>query len=227
MIVAAQQRAGLEGRLQQLDEYRQLLARYTDSEGARAALEEERADLTDALAQHERLSERSEQLLADLEARFLDYLQRLHVSLSDLPLTAAINRTTYLPEVTGRPFDELSSQGLTVLVNVAHALAHHTVSLDHDLPLPSLLVLDGLSNNVGHEGFDLARRDDTYRLLMEEVARYEGRLQVIALDNDVPEFALDAVAVTLTPEERLVRVGDRGNNEPDDDESVGETAEPG
>lgn len=228
MIVAAQQRAGLEGRLQQLDEYRQLLARYTDSEGARAALEEERADLTDALAQHERLSDRSEQLLADLEARFLDYLQRLHVSLSDLPLTAAISRTTYLPEVTGRPFDELSSQGLTVLVNVAHALAHHTVSLDHDLPLPSLLVLDGLSNNVGHEGFDLARRDDTYRLLMEEVARYEGRLQVIALDNDVPEFALDAVAVTLTPEDRLVRVGDRGNNEPDDDdESIGETTEPG
>lgn len=228
MIVAAQQRAGLEGRLQQLGEYRQLLARYTDSEGARAALEEERADLMDALAQHERLSDRSEQLLVDLEARFLDYLQRLHVSLSDLPLTAAINRTTYLPEVTGRPFDELSSQGLTVLVNVAHALAHHTVSLDYDLPLPSLLVLDGLSNNVGHEGFDLARRDDTYRLLMEEVARYEGRLQVIALDNDVPDFALDVVAVTLTPEDRLVRVGDGSIDEPDadlDGEAIDESSE--
>lgn len=205
MVVEARQRAGLEGRLQQLAEYRQLLARYTDSEGQRVALEEERADLMDALAQHERLSDRSEQLLLDLEARFLDYLQRLHVSLSDLPLTAAINRTTYLPEVTGRPFDELSSQGLTVLVNVAHALAHHTVSLDHNLPLPSLLVLDGLSNNVGHEGFDLARRDDTYRLLMEEVEKYSGRLQVIALDNDVPEFAVEAVAATLTPEDRLVR----------------------
>lgn len=56
---------------------------------------------------------------------------------------------------------------------------------------------------------------------------YARAVAVIALDNDVPEFALDAVAVTLTPEERLVRVGDRGNNEPDDDESVGETAEPG
>lgn len=205
LVVAAGRRAGLEARLLQLTEYRQLLVRYTDVEGQRAALEEERADLVDALAQQDRRGARSEELITALEARFLEYLERLHVSLSDLPLTAGINRTTYLPVVTGRPFDELSSQGLTVLVNVAHALAHHTVSLDNDLPLPSLLVLDGLSNNVGHEGFDLERRDDTYRLLMDEVARYGGRLQVIALDNDVPDFADSAVVLTLAPDDRLVR----------------------
>lgn len=208
LVVAAGDRAALDARLHQLAEYRQLLVRYSDLEGQRTALEEERADLVDALAQQERLGARSEQLIVALEKRFLDYLQRLHISLSDLPLTAAINRTTYLPEVTGRPFDELSSQGLTVLVNVAHALAHHTVSLDNNLPLPSLLVLDGLSNNVGHEGFDLERRDDTYRLLIEEVAKYGGRLQVIALDNDVPMFAETAIAVTLSPDDRLVRMPD-------------------
>lgn len=208
LVTAASRRASLEVRLQQLGDYRQLLVRYSDLEGQRRALEEERSDLVDALAQHDHLGERSEQLIQALEARFLDYLRRLHVSLSDLPLTAAINRTTYLPEVTGRPFGELSSQGLTVLVNVAHALAHHTVSLDNELPLPSLLVLDGLSNNVGHEGFDLERRDDTYRLLMEEVERYGGRLQVIALDNDVPDFAEQAIAITLSPDDRLVRTAD-------------------
>lgn len=208
LVTAASRRASLEARLMQLGDYRQLLVRYSDLEGQRRALEEERSDLVDALAQHGHLGERSEQLIQALEARFLDYLRRLHVSLSDLPLTAAINRITYLPEVTGRPFDELSSQGLTVLVNVAHALAHHTVSLDNDLPLPSLLVLDGLSNNVGHEGFDLERRDDTYRLLMEEVERYGGRLQVIALDNDVPDFAEQAIAITLSPDDRLVRTAD-------------------
>lgn len=208
LVTAASRRASLQVRLQQLGDYRQLLVRYSDLEGQRRALEEERSDLVDALAQHDHLGERSEELIQALEARFLDYLRRLHVSLSDLPLTAAINRSTYLPEVTGRPFDELSSQGLTVLVNVAHALAHHTVSLDNDLPLPSLLVLDGLSNNVGHEGFDLERRDDTYRLLMEEVERYGGRLQVIALDNDVPDFAEQAIAITLSPDDRLVRTAD-------------------
>lgn len=208
LVTAASRRASLEVRLQQLGDYRQLLVRYSDLEGQRRALEEERSDLVDALAQHDHLGERSKELIQALEARFLDYLRRLHVSLSDLPLTAAINRSNYLPEVTGRPFDELSSQGLTVLVNVAHALAHHTVSLDNDLPLPSLLVLDGLSNNVGHEGFDLERRDDTYRLLMEEVERYGGRLQVIALDNDVPDFAEQAIAITLSPDDRLVRTVD-------------------
>ncbi len=34
--------------------------------------------------------------------------------------------------VSGRSFDRLSSQGLQVLVNVAHALAHHTVAITLD-----------------------------------------------------------------------------------------------
>ena len=92
-----------------------------------------------------------------------------------------------------------------MLVNVAHSLAHHTVAIDEGLPLPGLLVLDGLSSNVGHEGFDRERRNDTYRLLMEEAAHYQGQLQVIALANDVPGFALDSVVLTLSPEDQLVR----------------------
>ena len=220
MVTRAGKRAGLEADLQQLSDYRALLVRYSDLDGLRAQLEEERSDLADALGRFGSRTGRAEELLSALEERFLDYLTRLHISLSDLPLTATINRTTYLPVVSGRPFDELSSQGLTVLVNVAHALAHHTVSLDHDLPLPSLLVLDGLSNNVGHEGFDLARRDDTYRLLMEEVERYDGRLQVIALDNDVPDFATDFVVLTLAPDDRLIRVNQAGSRADDDDDAT-------
>lgn len=206
MATATAERARLEAEVRQLEDYRQLVIRFADLDGLRASLEQERADLADAIGRQGARTDRSEGLIKALEARFFDYLSRLHVSLSDLPLSASINRTTYLPEVTGRPFDELSSQGLTVLVNVAHALAHHTVAIDNNLPLPGLLVLDGLSNNVGHEGFDLARRDDTYTLLMEESDRYEGRLQIIALDNDVPGFATTAVVATLTPEDRLIRV---------------------
>ena len=208
---AERERARLEAELQRLNEYRRLFVRFTDLGGLRVNLEEQRADLTAALAARAALSERSERLLRDLEDRFLEYLRRLNVSLSDLPLTVAINRKTYMPEISGRRFDELSSQGLTVLVNVAHALAHHTVSIDHQLPLPGLLVLDGLSSNVGHEGFDRDRRDDTYRLLMQEVEKYRGTLQVIALDNDVPNFATDSIVSTLTTEDRLVRLTDEAD----------------
>lgn len=210
----ATERAQLEAEVYRLTDYRQLLVRFADIDGQRAALEEERVDLADALGRLGTRTARSEQLIRQLEERFLNYLQRLNISLSDLPLTATINRTTYLPEVTGRPFDELSSQGLSVLVNVAHALAHHTVAIDNDLPLPGLLILDGLSTNVGHEGFDLERRDDTYRLLMEEAQAYEGRLQIVAVDNDVPAFAADAVVLTLSPEDRLVRPADAPGSEP-------------
>ncbi|MGE3327927.1 MAG: hypothetical protein AB7N61_21250 [Acidimicrobiia bacterium] len=207
MVSAATARALVEGRVQQLRDYRVLLSRYADLEGLRSRLEEEQSDLADALGQYAGLDDQSNELLTALEQRFTEYLQRLNVSVSDgLPLIASINRTTYMPEVSGRSFDDLSSQGLTVLVNVAHALAHHTVSIDRELPLPGLLVLDGLSNNVGNEGFDLERRDDTYRLLMEEAAAYAGKLQVIALDNDVPAFAADAVVLTLTQEDRLIRI---------------------
>lgn len=204
MASYASERTQVQADVQRLNEYRELFVRFSDRDRLRSQLEEQRADLSDVLASRAALSERSERLIRDLELRFLNYLERLHISLSDLPLTASIDRKTYLPAISNRPFDELSSQGLTVLVNVAHALAHHTVSIDHELPLPGLLVLDGLSSNVGHEGFDLARRDDTYRLLMEEVNRYQGRLQVIALDNDVPSFAFDSVVLTLTTEDRLV-----------------------
>ena len=213
MASYASERARLESQIQRLNEYRELFRRFSDQDMLLNELEEQRIDLAEAVARGAALSDRPERLIADLESRFFNYLERLHISLSDLPLTASINRKTYLPEISGRPFNDLSSQGLTVLVNVAHALAHHTVSIDHKLPLPGLLVLDGLSSNVGHEGFDLDRRDDTYRLLMDEACRYRGKLQVIALDNDVPDFALDSIVVTLTTEDRLVRadLGTVGN----------------
>jgi hypothetical protein len=206
LVEAASERALLSAQLSQLRDYRELFLRYSDTASVRVELEEEYNDLVEAIGRTAGPSDQVGSRLSALDDRFLEYARRLNVSLSDLPLTAHIDRHTYMPVVSGRHFNELSSQGLTVLVNVAHALAHHTVSLDQDLPLPGFLVLDGLSNNVGSEGFDLARRDDTYRLIIDEVNRYAGRLQVIALDNDVPTFALDHVVTTLTPQDRLIRL---------------------
>ena len=50
-------------------------------------------------------------------------------------------------------------------MNIAHALAHHTVAVNRSLSLPGLLILDGLSANADSEGFDQARVNDVYRLL--------------------------------------------------------------
>ena len=140
----------------------------------------------------------------------LEYLRELHIPNLGQDLTVRINRDTYLPEVSERSFNQLSSQGLKTLVNVAHALAHHTVSIDRNLPLPGLLILDGLSANIGHEGFDLDRVRDVYRLLSRVADQYAGALQVIAVDNELPRDVLlefvDRVVLTLTQEDRLIRI---------------------
>ena len=114
------------------------------------------------------------------------YLRELHIPDLGQPLSVSINRTTYMPIVSGRTFDELSSQGLKTLVNIAHALAHHTVAIDRSLPLPGLLILDSLSANAGSEGFDQARIRDVYRLLREVGADYRDSLQLVAVDNELP-----------------------------------------
>ena len=87
-----------------------------------------------------------------MERRLLEHLEELHIpQLGDL-LTVRGSGPTWLPHVSNRSFDELSSQGLKTLVNAAHALAHHTVAIDRGLPRPGLLVLDGLSANTGLRG---------------------------------------------------------------------------
>jgi energy-coupling factor transporter ATP-binding protein EcfA2 len=144
-----------------------------------------------------------------LERRMLEYLERLHVPVIGDMLSVRINTTTWLPEVSGRSFDELSSQGLKTLVNVAHSLAHHTTALDRELPLPSLLVLDGVSANSGREGLDGDRISDMFALFEEVAQEYVGRLQLIVVDNELPGWVLghsgDRVALTLSHNDRLIR----------------------
>ncbi len=140
----------------------------------------------------------------------LAYLRQLRIPDLGQELTVKINRNTYLPIVAGRSFDELSSQGLKTLVNIAHALAHHTVAIDRGLPMPGLLILDGLSANAGFEGFDQERVNDVYRLLKETASGYEGQLQIVAVDNVLsPKILLQLahdVVLNLTQEDRLIRL---------------------
>ena len=140
-----------------------------------------------------------------LNERLLEYVRRLEVPSFGLELSAHIDMSSYLPVVAGRRFDTLSSQGLQVLVNVAHALAHHTVAIDRGLRMPGLLVLDGPSSNVGTEGYDAQRLVDVYDLLADVTAEYSQDLQIIVVDNAIPQRAEDWVQLRLAEDDRLVR----------------------
>jgi hypothetical protein len=98
----------------------------------------------------------------------------------------------------------LSSGGLKVLANLAYALAHHLTALDFDLPLPGLLLIDGITKNVGRDEYDQARVDAVFATLLSIGAEHGERLQIIVAANDVPAAAEDRVALRLTPDDRLI-----------------------
>lgn len=117
---------------------------------------------------------------------------------------STIDLRTYLPVLYGRRFDELSSQGLKVLVNVAHALAHQRTAAEQNIPLPNILFIDGLTSNIGHEDLDQERVEAIYRYLISLSREPGERLQVIVADNDVPSFAREFITLRLSEDDRLV-----------------------
>ncbi|WP_329485019.1 hypothetical protein OG618_00205 [Kitasatospora sp. NBC_01246] len=197
-----------------------------------ARLEEQLLRIADALALHQRLQNQGSRI-AELEREREDLISRLDASRHRNPAAAErmaeldhafentlrsfdaprfeprpgsyISRKNYLPIVDGRAFSELSSQGVEVMVNVAHALAHQLVALAHpESLLPNLLIIDGVSSNVGHEGIDLTRLEKMYATLLATTQQHGEELQIIVVDNDPPPIPGVHVALTLSDTDRLV-----------------------
>lgn len=211
----AAQEAAIEADIRRLHEYADLLRRHQQQLQGREELEARQDELMARIHSRELSHTDAEANVKALERRMLEYLQELHIPDLGQELTVHINRDTYLPEVSGRRFDELSSQGLKTLVNIAHALAHHTVAIDLKLPLPGLLILDGISANSGQEGLSLGRIRDVYQLLQDVANRepYNKALQIIAVDNELArDIIVDfvhRVALPLSQEDRLIRISEQ------------------
>jgi hypothetical protein len=207
----AAEAATVDANIKWTNRYLEFYRRQTQDSERLTRLRDSRLALDEEIQEHHISVAAADEHIAALEQRMLDYLTRLHVpQLGDL-LTVKINRQTYLPEVSTRTFDELSSQGLKTLVNVAHALAHHTVAIDRELGMPGLLVLDGVSANSGKEGLEHDRIVDMYELFAEVAATYAERLQLIIVDNDLPPAVADSLSdriiLTLSQQDRLIRFG--------------------
>jgi hypothetical protein len=211
------QRAKAQAELEKFEQYLVILERSEVAKAQIAQLSEERDKLRLQLEDASSKLRLGQANVSALERRFHEYLQRLRIPTFGAPLTAKIASRSYKPIVAERHFDSLSSQGLQVLVNVAHALAHHTVAIDRDLPLPGLLVIDGPSSNVGTVGYDAERLSDMYSLLEDVAKKYAGSLQIIVVDNNVPPSGRAWIKLPLSEDDRLVRL-------PGSDASAGSTA---
>ena len=115
-----------------------------------------------------------------------------------------MDRRTYLPVLDGRRFDDLSSQGLQVLVNVAYVIAHQVTAIELRLPLPNILLIDGLTTNVGQEGYDVERVHNAYDYLIEIAEEHGDTLQIIVSDGNVPPEAEKYVLLRLSEKDRLI-----------------------
>lgn len=72
----------------------------------------------------------SEQRIRALEENFEASLSALAVPRFSEQPRSALDRKTYLPIIDGRRLDDLSSQWLQTLVNVAYAIAHQKTAIE-------------------------------------------------------------------------------------------------
>lgn len=207
---AAAERASLRERIHRLRDYMTL---FTRADGIATDLAKLRDQEREALIEIENADYRSEVA----EGRMRQLEETLTSVLRELALpgflgdpVAHIDRGNYLPVVSGRTFDTLQSEGLSVEVNIAHALAHHINAIKNNLPLPGVLFIDGISGAFGERGYDPARAESIYAQLERTCASFGDRLQVIVADTRIPESARDFIRLELNEAERLIPESDLG-----------------
>lgn len=201
----AAEQATLREHLARIEDALKLYQHLDDRTARVASLERERENLIAQIDASRHSDPAVNSRLAKLDEAFDTVLRDFDAPRFDDQTGSRLDRRTYLPVVDGRPFTRLQSQGVGVLVNVAHVLAHQIVALgDHSVNLPNILIIDGISSNVGHEGVDLARLRNMYQTLLRIANEHIEDLQVIVTDNDPPPVSGINVALTLSDTDRFV-----------------------
>ena len=201
---SAGDRTALQERITRLREYLGLFERQSREAQRIAQLESRYSDLQAALDAALSNDAAFDERVHYLEQTFRDLLEAIRAPRYTSPGPTVIDRRTYLPIYDGRRFEELQSQGLQVMVNVAHAVAHQLTAIHYDLPLPNILMIDGLTGNIGYEGLDKERVEAIYHLLIDVAAEYRDRLQIIVADNSIPQFAKEYLLVEFSEDDKLI-----------------------
>jgi energy-coupling factor transporter ATP-binding protein EcfA2 len=201
---AAKHRAEMRERIRTLTDFLQMFNKLNEVQHQITKLETAKADIEGKIDEANTNMESFDERVRYLEARFREILDQFHRPEFPNPGITGIDKGTYLPKLDGRRFDELQSQGLIVMVNVAHALAHQLTSLHFGLHLPNILFIDGLTGNMGYEGLDQVRIESIYSYLISLSRDFADKLQIIVVDNSVPALAKEYVRVEFTEDNKLI-----------------------
>ena len=199
-----QHRTHLQEQKQRLEEYLGLYNRQDQASSTMEQLESRLKELDVHIdIANSRVSEFESHIIF-LDNTYQMILREIQVPSFSDPGPSIIDRQTYLPRFEGRRFDELESQGLKVMVNIAHALAHQLTCIHFDLQLPNILLIDGVSGNIGYEGLDRERIEAIYSYIIRVSQKYQHRLQIIVSDNTVPESAHEYIFAQFNDESKLI-----------------------
>ncbi|MDQ6879389.1 MAG: hypothetical protein M3082_17185 [Candidatus Dormibacteraeota bacterium] len=199
----AREEAMLAERETRLRDYLRLYQRVDATTSRIAELAQRRREVEVALERAAELDALTRSRIERLEEWFGHYVEALAVPRFGTGLRAGIDRNDYEPIVNGQKFPQLSA-GVRVLVNIAHALAHHRTALDLNLPLPGLLWIDGVTKNIGTAGYDHERIEDIWTELIRASDEVGDQLQLIVAANDVPDRVAPYVRLTLSEDDRLI-----------------------
>jgi hypothetical protein len=195
--------AAAEADIARLTDYLSVFTKY-DTERARIdELEAESQAITSELEQAERLDSTAEQRISDLQDRFAFFVEEIGIPEFAGHPRAAIDRSDYQPIVNGRKLDGHSA-GVRVLINVAHLLAHHVAAADLGLPLPGILLIDGITKNIGTAEYDAERINNVWNQLLHLDSVMGDDLQIIVAANNIPENVTPHVVLELSEQDRLI-----------------------
>lgn len=197
----AAEAASLEATADKLREFLDVHQRFDAGREELTILQDRRVDLQTRLeAERGQVAEAEERtrIMGEYFASILETFRAPQLG------EATIDRGTYLPRISGRTFDSLSSPGWRTLVGVAYALAYHETALDLNLEVPAQLIVDSPATHLGSEGLDPERVAAMYRYFAEMCDRRGDAFQLIVVDNSVPSGAERFVRVRLSDADRLI-----------------------
>lgn len=121
----SEKRASAQERVARLQDYLSLFARLDRADIEASVLEQRKEELETQLETQRQAPSHFTESVRHLASEFASILDSFSVPrFPGVTEPSTIDFRTCQPVLYGRRFDELSSQGLMVLVNVAHALAH-------------------------------------------------------------------------------------------------------
>lgn len=215
LTTAAADEARSEAEVAQLEEYLRLLRKVDVARARSGQLQADRARLESDLERAERFDTAAQGRIEHLEQRFAELVEDLELPRfsQDAEPRSAIDLGSFEPIVNGRRIEQHSG-GMRVLVNVAYMLALHRSALELGLHVPGLLMIDGITQNLGRGEYDTRRYERIWERLIEYHHDYADDLQIIVAANDVPAFVeeMDVICLRLREDDRLVPLPTSGSD---------------